>query len=152
MGVTADISKAEDISSAIGELVKRFGTIHVLVNNAAGVQGFASVNDLTGDDWLAQQHSSMLAVQNLNLVGVVALAMHVRVSIVRQFTPMVSSKFTNFFPGSSPLGFVNSAIYKVAKSASYELEISGVGAQELKNLHGSSIQPPKDKSHAFCDR
>jgi 3-oxoacyl-[acyl-carrier protein] reductase len=63
MGVTADMSKAEDISSAIGEVVKRFGTIHVLVNNAGGVQAFACFNDLTDDDWLA--------VLNLNLMSAV---------------------------------------------------------------------------------
>jgi 3-oxoacyl-[acyl-carrier protein] reductase len=57
------MSKAEDISSAIGEVVKRFGTIHVLVNNAGGVQAFASFNDLTDDDWLA--------VLNLNLMSAV---------------------------------------------------------------------------------
>jgi len=63
MDVTADMSKAEDISSAIGEVVKRFGTIHVLVNNAGGVHAFASFNDLTDDDWLA--------VLNLNLMSAV---------------------------------------------------------------------------------
>ena len=44
--------------------MKRFGTIHVLVNNAGGVQAFASFNDhLTDDDWLA--------VLNLNLMSAV---------------------------------------------------------------------------------
>jgi NAD(P)-dependent dehydrogenase (short-subunit alcohol dehydrogenase family) len=63
MGVTADMSKAENISNAIEEVVKRFGTIHVLVNNAGGVQAFASFNDLTDDDWLD--------ILNLNVMSAV---------------------------------------------------------------------------------
>ena len=36
----------------VDEVVKRFGTIHVLVNNAGGVGAFAAFHDLTDDDWL----------------------------------------------------------------------------------------------------
>ena len=63
MGITADMAKAEDISRAVDEVVKRFGTIHVLVNNAGGVGAIASFNDLTDDDWLD--------VLNLNVMSAV---------------------------------------------------------------------------------
>jgi 3-oxoacyl-[acyl-carrier protein] reductase len=52
LGVTADASKADDISRMVGEVVERFGTVHVLVNNAGGVSAFAPFDDLTDQDWL----------------------------------------------------------------------------------------------------
>jgi 3-oxoacyl-[acyl-carrier protein] reductase len=41
VGIAADMSKADDITRAVDEVVKRFGTVHVLVNNAGGVGAFA---------------------------------------------------------------------------------------------------------------
>ena len=52
IAITADASKAEDNRRMVDETVKRFGTIHVLVNNAGGVGAFAAFHDLTDDDWL----------------------------------------------------------------------------------------------------
>jgi len=40
VGIAADMSKADDITRAVDEVVKRFGTVHVLVNNAGGVGAF----------------------------------------------------------------------------------------------------------------
>jgi NAD(P)-dependent dehydrogenase (short-subunit alcohol dehydrogenase family) len=36
----------------VAEVVKRFGTVHVLVNNAGGVGAFAAFHDLTDENWL----------------------------------------------------------------------------------------------------
>jgi 3-oxoacyl-[acyl-carrier protein] reductase len=63
IGVAADMSKAGDINRAVEEVVKRFGTVHVLVNNAGGVGAFAGFQDLTDEDWLE--------VLNLNLMSAV---------------------------------------------------------------------------------
>lgn len=50
LGVTADVSKLEEVRSFIARVVERFGAIHILVNNAgAGV--FRSVADLTPEEW-----------------------------------------------------------------------------------------------------
>ncbi len=43
--------------------MKRFGTVHVLVNNAGGVGAFAGFHDLTDEDWLD--------VLNLNVMSAV---------------------------------------------------------------------------------
>jgi len=49
-GMPADVSKAESVQQFIGAVRRRFGTIHILVNNAgAGV--FRSVADLSPDEW-----------------------------------------------------------------------------------------------------
>jgi 3-oxoacyl-[acyl-carrier protein] reductase len=49
-GMPADISKLEEVRGFVGAVQKRFGGIHVLINNAgAGV--FRSVADLTPEEW-----------------------------------------------------------------------------------------------------
>jgi 3-oxoacyl-[acyl-carrier protein] reductase len=52
LSVVADASSAEDTARMIDEVVKRFGTLHVLVNNAGGVGAFAPFEGLTDEDWL----------------------------------------------------------------------------------------------------
>jgi 3-oxoacyl-[acyl-carrier protein] reductase len=63
IGVAADMSKAADITRAVEEVVKRFDTVHVLVNNAGGVGSFAPFQEITDDDWLD--------ILNLNLLSAV---------------------------------------------------------------------------------
>jgi len=50
--VAADVTEAEGARRAVDETVKRFGTIHILVNNAGGVGRFGSFEELTDDEWL----------------------------------------------------------------------------------------------------
>jgi NAD(P)-dependent dehydrogenase (short-subunit alcohol dehydrogenase family) len=52
IGIAADMSNADDIIRAVDETIKRFGTVHVLVNNAGGVEAFAPFEKLTDQDWL----------------------------------------------------------------------------------------------------
>ncbi len=52
MSVAADSTKADDIIRMTTEVVQRFGTVHVLVNNAGGVGAFAPFEKLTDEDWL----------------------------------------------------------------------------------------------------
>lgn len=63
ISVVADSTKADDIIRMTNEVVKRFGTVHVLVNNAGGVGAFAPFEKLTDDDWLE--------VLNLNVLSAV---------------------------------------------------------------------------------
>jgi NAD(P)-dependent dehydrogenase (short-subunit alcohol dehydrogenase family) len=44
--------QAQDIARMVEETVRRFGSVHVLVNNAGGVGAFAPFDQLTDDDWL----------------------------------------------------------------------------------------------------
>jgi 3-oxoacyl-[acyl-carrier protein] reductase len=61
MSVAADSTKAEDIIRMTNEVVKRFGTVHVLVNNAGGVGAFAPFEKLTDDDWLQILNFNLLS-------------------------------------------------------------------------------------------
>jgi 3-oxoacyl-[acyl-carrier protein] reductase len=63
LSIPADSTKAADIVRMTETAVKRFGTVHVLVNNAGGVGAFAPFEELTDDDWLQ--------VLNLNVLSAV---------------------------------------------------------------------------------
>ena len=52
IGIAADSSKAEDNVRMVEETVRRFGAVHVLVNNAGGVGAFAAFEQLSDSDWL----------------------------------------------------------------------------------------------------
>jgi NAD(P)-dependent dehydrogenase (short-subunit alcohol dehydrogenase family) len=49
-GIQTDVSSAESVSALATEVVERFGTAHVLVNNA-GIGPMGRIADLTLDDW-----------------------------------------------------------------------------------------------------
>jgi len=63
IGIPADSTKADDIIRMTNAVIQRFGTVHVLVNNAGGVGEFAPFETLTDDDWLN--------VLNLNVLSAV---------------------------------------------------------------------------------
>ncbi len=63
IGIPADSTKADDMVRMTNAVVQRFGTVHVLVNNAGGVGEFAPFENLTDDDWLN--------VLNLNVLSAV---------------------------------------------------------------------------------
>jgi NAD(P)-dependent dehydrogenase (short-subunit alcohol dehydrogenase family) len=49
-GIQTDVSKAESVKALADQVVERFGTAHVLVNNA-GIGPLARLDELTLDDW-----------------------------------------------------------------------------------------------------
>jgi len=76
IGVAADASKAADNIRMVDEVVKRFGTVHVLVNNAGGVGAFAAFHDLTDEDWVG--------IFNLNVMSAVRASRAVLLYMQRQ--------------------------------------------------------------------
>jgi 3-oxoacyl-[acyl-carrier protein] reductase len=59
--IVADVNKPDDIKRLIDETVKKFGTIHILVNNAGGIGRFAPFEDLTDEEWMALSQLNLLS-------------------------------------------------------------------------------------------
>src|SRR5208282_5367976 len=59
--VVSDMTEAEGAKRVVEETVRRFGTIHVLVNNAGGAGRFGSFADLTDDEWLGAFNLNVLS-------------------------------------------------------------------------------------------
>jgi NAD(P)-dependent dehydrogenase (short-subunit alcohol dehydrogenase family) len=51
--VVADVTIPADIVRLVEETVSRFGKLHILVNNAGGVDKFALFDELEDDNWQA---------------------------------------------------------------------------------------------------
>ncbi len=52
IAIATDVTKESEVKRLVDQVVAQFGTIHVLVNNAGGVQdGFPKFEDLSDDDW-----------------------------------------------------------------------------------------------------
>jgi NAD(P)-dependent dehydrogenase (short-subunit alcohol dehydrogenase family) len=50
--VASDVAAPGGAERAVSETVARFGTIHILVNNAGGIGRFGAFAELTDDEWL----------------------------------------------------------------------------------------------------
>jgi NAD(P)-dependent dehydrogenase (short-subunit alcohol dehydrogenase family) len=65
LAIAADLTQTDAIDHVVAATIHRFGTIHVLVNNAGILGSFAPFEQLTDNEWLQ--------VFNLNLFSVVKL-------------------------------------------------------------------------------
>ncbi len=114
--VQADVSKPEDVERLVGEVVERFGTLHVLVTNAGGPPS-GNFSDFNDEQW-------MKAVE-LNLMSTVRLirsaAPHMQKQkwgrIVNIVSLTVKQPSDNLLLSNS----VRGAIIGLAKSISKEL-------------------------------
>src|SRR5271156_2973260 len=59
--VASDVTDAEGARRPVDEAGRRFGKIHILVNNAGGGGRFGSFDDLTDDEWLAAYNFNVLS-------------------------------------------------------------------------------------------
>lgn len=65
LALAADVTSASEVQRLAQQTVERFGTVHVLVNNAGGAGGFASFEELSDEDWIN--------VFNLNVLSAVRM-------------------------------------------------------------------------------
>ncbi|MBE9101503.1 SDR family NAD(P)-dependent oxidoreductase [Vacuolonema iberomarrocanum] len=74
--IATDLTQPQAIDQVVSETIRRFGTIHVLVNNAGILGRFLPFEDLTDDEWLQ--------VFNLNLFALVRLTRAILPYMTRQ--------------------------------------------------------------------
>lgn len=51
LAVAADVTDSKDVEDLVGEATERFGTVHVLVNNAGGVGRRVPFHEISDDEW-----------------------------------------------------------------------------------------------------
>jgi NAD(P)-dependent dehydrogenase (short-subunit alcohol dehydrogenase family) len=61
LGVPADVTRPEDVERLVAAAVSRFGTIHVLVNNAGGIGSFSPFDELSDGAWLGVLELNVLS-------------------------------------------------------------------------------------------
>lgn len=65
LSIAADVTKAADCERMVGKVISRFGTIHVLVNNAGGAASFAPFSEISDEEWLAVLELNVLSAVRL---------------------------------------------------------------------------------------
>jgi NAD(P)-dependent dehydrogenase (short-subunit alcohol dehydrogenase family) len=118
--VKTDVSKSQDVSNMVEETLHRFGTIDILVNDAAVGEG-ALVQDLTEELWDR--------VININLKGTFLCCRE----IIKHMIEKKSGRIVNFASGQWLRPVFMSAAYAASKggivsfSKSLALEVAGYG-------------------------
>ena len=62
--IVADVTKSTDIKALVEETVRRFGNVHVLVNNAGGPPA-GGLMDLTDEDWKRAHYLTLMSTVRL---------------------------------------------------------------------------------------
>ena len=65
LALAADVMSTSEVQRLAQQTVERFGTVHVLVNNAGGAGGLTSFEELSDEDWIN--------VFNLNVLSAVRM-------------------------------------------------------------------------------
>jgi 3-oxoacyl-[acyl-carrier protein] reductase len=65
LALPADLTSASDVQRLAQHALERLGTVHVLVNNAGGVEGSAQFEDLSDEDWISIFQLNVLAAVRL---------------------------------------------------------------------------------------
>jgi 3-oxoacyl-[acyl-carrier protein] reductase len=63
IAIAGDVTSASDVERMVREVAARFGTVHVLINNAGGIGRFATFDELSDEEWAA--------IMNLNIFSAV---------------------------------------------------------------------------------
>lgn len=63
--LAADVTDADQVERLVQEVVKRVGTVHVLVNNAGGPGNMAGFEELSNEDWAGVFKLNVLSAVNM---------------------------------------------------------------------------------------
>jgi len=129
VAMAADVTKPEEARKLVDGTMQQFGAIHVLVNNAGGVDRFAAFEDITDEEWLS--------VFNLNLFSVVRLTRAVLPSMQKQ-------KWGRIINISSESGTQPDALmphYNASKAALNNLTKSLSKAYGTDNILVNTVSP-----------
>ena len=127
VGVRTDVSSADSVSALADHVIDRFGTVHLLCNNA-GVGGGGVISGLTLDDWRW--------VINVNLWGVVHGLHYFLPHLLANsdgghVVNTASMAGLTVWPGIGPYNATKFAVVAISETLEAELHGSGVGVSVL---------------------
>ena len=128
-GLAGEVGKAQDARRIVGAAVERYGTVHVLVNNASLLGPRVAIADYPVNDWEA--------VMRVNLTGVFLLTQQV----LQFMIPQRQGSIINLSSGVGRTGKARWGAYACSKAG---LEgFTQVLADELKNcgIRVNSVNP-----------
>ena len=122
LAIAGDVTKEADLKRIVDETVARFGTIHVLVNNAGGAKGFTAFEDASDEEWKE--------TFDLNLFSVVRLTRAV-LPIMRnqkwgRIINISSESGTQPDAQMSPYNASKAALNSLTKSLSKAVALDGI--------------------------
>jgi 3-oxoacyl-[acyl-carrier protein] reductase len=127
--VAADVTGAEGARRQVEEAIRKFGTVHILVNNAGGAGRFGSFDGLTDDEWMD--------TYNLNVLSAVRATRAALPSMQKQ-------KWGRIINISSESGVQPDAMmphYNASKSALNSLTKSLSKAYGKDNIRVNTVSP-----------
>lgn len=65
LAIAGDVTKEADLKRVVDETIARFGTIHVLVNNAGGAKGFNAFEQSSDQEWMETFDLNLFSVVRL---------------------------------------------------------------------------------------
>ena len=116
-----DVRKYEDIQRVIDKTVESFGTVDILVNNAAGCGGGVTVDTINEEEWMR--------LIELNLCSVYRFT----ISVLPIMRAKGAGKIINISSGAAVIGDVSDPHYAAAKGG--VLSLTKELARELAKEH-----------------
>ncbi|SDG98365.1 NAD(P)-dependent dehydrogenase, short-chain alcohol dehydrogenase family [Lentzea fradiae] len=128
VGVRTDVTDDESVRAAVAEVVRRFGRLDVVVNNAGiGAQGDVLAND--DDEW-----HKVLDVNVLGMVRVSRAALpHLRKS--------ASAAIVNTCSVAARAGLPQRALYSASKGAVYSLTLAMAADHVREGVRVNAVAP-----------
>jgi 3-oxoacyl-[acyl-carrier protein] reductase len=127
IAVQGDVSKEVDVTRLFDETKKAFGTLDILVNNAA-FQGYTPIEEVSAESF--HQHF------NVNVLGAI-LAIQASLKLFSQ----TGGNIINISSGASKMPLPTASLYSATKAALDALTISLSKELGAKNIRINSILP-----------
>jgi 3-oxoacyl-[acyl-carrier protein] reductase len=121
-GVSADVSVAKDVTAMVDAVVKRYGRIDVLVNNAGVMGRTAPIWELTDADWYHVIDVDLTSVFRVTR----AVASHMRTRRSGSIISVASIAGKEGTPNLSPYSVAKAGIIALTKAVGKELIADGI--------------------------
>lgn len=126
--IQGDVTKSEDVKCLVDEVIKRFGRIDILFNNA-GISGIGQLHEIESETWKQ--------VLNVNVYGVFLVSKYVIPYMMEQ----QSGSIINMSSCIAEIGLGNRASYAASKGAVLSLTKSMQVDYAKYNMRINALMP-----------